>query len=305
MKLFVTGARGFIGRNCIDLLENTNFEIHALSSSKVSPEIKNNIIWHQGDLLNFNNISNILTEVNPTHLLHLAWITTPTIYWNSKENYNWVISSLKLIEKFTSLGGERIVVAGTCVEYDLNYGFLSEKLTPLNPDSVYGSCKYALYTLLNSFSKSNECISWAWGRIFYPYGKYENSNKLVPYVINSLLNNRQALCSHGQQIRDYIYASDVADIFIKLLTNDIQGPINIGSGSPLQLKDLIYRIGKKLNKTDLIKFEAIESNHNESPIILADTNRLKNEMKWKPKYTLNENLKSTINWWKTRYEGVQ
>lgn len=303
-KILVTGARGFIGQNCIELLKNTAFEVHAVSSSKVFQEKNTNVTWHQANLLDSNDISTLLKDIKPTHILHLAWITTPRIYWNSLENYKWIKSSLNLIETFNSLKGERIVISGTCAEYDLNYGYLSEKLTPLNPDSIYGSSKYALYILLNSLAKRNKDFSWAWGRIFYPYGKYENQQRLVPSVICSLLNDKPAFCSHGEQIRDFIYAGDVADIFIELLENDIGGAINIGSGIPIRLKDIVNKVGEKLNKKDLIKLGVIESPTNEQPLTLADISRLKNEMKWKPKYDLDEGIKKTIDWWKNNIEDT-
>ena len=55
-----------------------------------------------------------MARVRPTHLLHLAWDTTPRVYWTSADNLRWVQTSLDLIQAFVCLGGRRIVFAGTC-----------------------------------------------------------------------------------------------------------------------------------------------------------------------------------------------
>ncbi len=115
------------------------------------------------------------------------------------ENFNWLKASVTIMQKFAEAGGEHIVMAGTCAEYDWRYGVCSEELTPLSPHSVYGCCKNSMKQLLASFCGQHG-LSWAWGRIFFLYGPSENPNRLVPAVINGLLKNEVTRCSRGDQL---------------------------------------------------------------------------------------------------------
>jgi nucleoside-diphosphate-sugar epimerase len=230
-RVLVTGATGFIGRHCLPLLTARGYETHAVSFRNTLKEAPNDIQWHQVDLMEASQLLKMMKTVEPTHLLHLAWYVVPGKCWNSPENLRWVQTSLDLLQAFSKHGGQRVVIAGTCAEYDWRYSYCSERITPLAPTSLYGSCKHALQIMCEAFSKEMD-LSSAWGRIFFLYGPYEHPMRLVSSVICSLLRGEAARCTHGNQLRDYLYVKDVAEAFIMILDNDIQGPVNIASGHP-------------------------------------------------------------------------
>lgn len=297
-KVLITGATGFIGRHCLPFLMHQNCEVHAVYLNTPGAEGKN-IFWHQGDLLDSNQIDDLIEMIRPTHLLHMAWFARPGEFWNSTENLRWVQASLELLQKFTENGGQRAVIAGTCAEYDWQHEILSEEVTPLHPKTLYGVCKNSLQTILAEYSKQVG-LALAWGRIFFIYGPFENPSRLVPSVINSLILGKPALCSHGNQIRDFLYVSDAAEAFTTLLDSDIQGPINIASGKPVSLKEIILKTAEKLGRKDLIRLGAIPSPDNDPPFLVGDTKRLSNQLSWSPKYDLESGLGKTISWWKNQ-----
>ncbi len=303
-KVIITGANGFIGRQCIPYLIEKNYEVHCIYNSSVTDKnitdknaTNKNIEYHKCNLLNNEEQKNLIENIQPTHLLHFAWYTEHGKYWNSNENFKWVCSGMNLLKNFIDNGGKRIVIAGTCAEYDWNYSYYSES-TPTNPSSLYGICKNTFHKISDNFL-SQKNVSYSWGRIFYPYGDFENSNRLIPYTINSLLLNEQVNCRNENFIRDFLYVKDVASAFVELLDCNIKGSINIASGQPVVLKDLIYNIADILEKRHLIKFTKESLNINKEPnTLLADVGKLKNELKWSQKYSLSEGLSETINWWK-------
>lgn len=188
-------------------------------------------------------------------------------------------------------------MAGTCAEYDWQYGYCSEQITPLSPATTYGTCKHSLQNMLDAFA-SQTGISAAWGRIFFVYGPYEPPERLVPAVIRSLLQSQPARCSHGKQIRDFLYVRDVADAFVALLDSPATGSVNIGSGNPVTLKDIIENIAAQLERPDLIRLGAIPPAASDPPLLVADVSRLTDEVGWQPRFSLDAGLAETINWWK-------
>jgi nucleoside-diphosphate-sugar epimerase len=187
-------------------------------------------------------------------------------------------------------------MGGTCAEYDWKYGYCSEFITPSNPDTPYGICKKALQEIVNSYSETTS-LSSAWGRIFFTYGAYEYPNRLVPSVILSLLKGEPARCSHGNQIRDFLYVQDVADAFVALLESEVTGAVNIGSGQAIAIKDVVYKIADLIGRSDLVHLGAIPSAPKETPLLVADVTRLSNEVGWLPKFSLEIGLKQAIIWW--------
>jgi nucleoside-diphosphate-sugar epimerase len=300
-RVLFTGATGFIGRHCLPTLVSSGYKVHAVTPDE-PVETDSDVQWHRADLLDSVQVLDLMDRVRPTHLLHFAWYVVPGKCYTSPENYRWVQASLDLLQAFAHQGGRRVAMAGTCAEYDWKYGYCSEQTTPLSPATVYGACKHALQVMFDAFT-SQTGLSGAWGRIFFLYGPHEHPARLVSSVIRAILRGEPARCSHGNQIRDYLYVQDVADAFVALLESDVEGPVNIGSGRPVVLKDIIHEIARKLNRQDLVRLGAVPTSASDPHLLVADTSRLFDKVGWKPKYDLDTGLERTIEWWKAHLFG--
>ncbi len=291
-RVLVTGAAGFIGRHCIEPLVRSGYEVYAADIH--IPEVDSpSVRWLRTDLLDEKQVSRILADVRPTHLLHFAWYAEPGKYWTAMENLRWVRASLDLFEKFYANGGLRVVAAGTCAEYDWKYGYCSENVTPLAPATLYGVCKHALSTMLEALSLQSG-LSSAWGRMFFLYGPYEHPGRLVASVIRSLLENSPALCSHGNQIRDFLHVADAASAFVALLESDVRGAVNIASGEPVMIKDLVFKIARHIGREGLVNLGALPCRENDPPVVIADVRRLRHEVLWTPGFGLDTGIIDTI-----------
>ncbi|MBM4089309.1 MAG: NAD(P)-dependent oxidoreductase [Planctomycetes bacterium] len=297
MKRFLlTGATGFIGGHCLTRLAASGHTVHAVSRH-APPEDRQGVVWHHMDLLEPRAIDGLLSDIRPTHLMHMAWGLAPNDLYGSLHNFPWVAASLQLVQSFQQHGGQRCLVVGTCYEYDQQYGYCSERLTPTIPSTTYGTCKNALRQLLDAFSRTVD-LSLAWPRLFYLFGPGENQRRLVSSVIVALLRGEVAACSHGRQLRDYMYVEDAADGLFALLESDLQGPMNLGLGVPIALRDLVRAVGERLGRPDLIRLGAVEARSIDVPLVVADTTRSTTELHWQPRFSLDEGLDRTIAWWK-------
>lgn len=294
-RVLVTGAAGFIGRQSLSKLIDCGFEVTAVTTQapiNSNPAVK----WVRADLMDPLQVSRVFAEVRPTHLLHFAWYAEHGKFWSAPENFRWVQASLKLLEAFAQNGGRRVVTAGTCAEYDWKYGYCVENQTPLDPHTVYGTCKAALGALQAAYCRQTG-ISSAWGRIFLLYGPYEHPNRLVSSVILSLLRGETARCSHGRQVRDFMHVEDVASAFVALLASSVEGAVNIASARPVALRDVVGAIAQCLSRDDAVDFGAVAA-VNDPQLLLADNRRLSEEVGWSPSYDLDSGLNSAIRWWK-------
>ena len=120
-RVLVSGAGGFIGRWSVPALLRLGYQVHAVLSGNASREVPEELRGakiHFADLLDDSAIDELTREVRPTHLLHFAWIATPGVYWNSEENFRWLAASERLLRSFRAQGGSRVMMAGSCAEYD-------------------------------------------------------------------------------------------------------------------------------------------------------------------------------------------
>jgi nucleoside-diphosphate-sugar epimerase len=292
-RILVTGASGFVGRQTLAPLVRRGYQVHGVSRGEATPNARE-VVWHHCDLFDPVAIRALIETVQPTHLLHLAWCAVPGAYLMSPDNLEWVTASIRLARAFSEYGGRRIVVAGTSAEYDWRYGYCTEDVTPLAPTTLYGTAKHALHLMLEQFA-TQVGISCAWARLFFLYGPFERPGRLVSTVVEGLRDGRQVPCTHGTQLRDFLHVADAGDALAAVADSDVRGAINIASGEPVSVKQIVDRIALRFGRQDLVRFGAIEST--DAPFVIARVDRLRREIGWAPRRSLDEGLANTIEWW--------
>lgn len=298
-RVLVTGASGFIGRQTLQPLLRSGCEIHAVSLSPVE-DVSGDVCWYSANLLKDSEINGLFSTVRPSNLLHLAWYAEPGKFWNAPENRQWAECGRAVMEAFYRNGGQRVVFAGTCAEYESGHAQCSENATPVNPSSLYGACKNELHQFAAEFAE-NHNVSMAWGRIFHLYGPYEHPQRFVPSLILALMRDVDACCTEGSQVRDFMQVTDVAAAFVALLLSDVTGSVNIASGQAVRVRDIGRFIAEHMGKPHLLKLGALPMPSGESPALTAAVERLQDEVKWTPALSLEQGLIETIGWWMDHY----
>ncbi len=295
MKILVTGASGFIGRQAISSLKQKGYEIHAVACKQEIPKDKQ-VHWHSVNLFDRVAVSALMENVKPTHLMHFAWIATPGKYVNSLDNLEWVEASLHLLRCFANFKGERAILAGTCMEYDWSYSFYSESKTPFRPASLYGASKRGLFFIAEALCRQLG-IQFAWGYIFHLFGPSEHPDRFVPFLVRGLLEGREIPLSNGEQIRDFIDVRELAAAFIELMESSFTGPINLGSGEGRSLKSIAIAIASKIGRIELLQFGKLPPRQ-EPMELIPDLSLQKSELNWLPRRSFEESIEETIDWWR-------
>jgi nucleoside-diphosphate-sugar epimerase len=300
MRVLLTGATGFIGSHLARHLVRNGCEVHALvressDFSRIRDLIPCLRLVHC-DLNSRDQVKALIPEIGADVCIHAAWYVVHGKYLHAAENSEMLGASLNLATMLAESGCRRFVGLGTCFEYDTEAGYLCED-SPLQPRSLYAATKMALQVALGNLA-ARSSMSVAWARLFYLYGSFEDPRRLVPSVIRPLLQNQRALTTPGEQVKDFLHIEDCAAAIWAIAQSSITGPVNIGSGQPVAVRDLVFKIAKLVDRPELAGIGALPCNPSDPMFVCADNRRLVEGTGWKPQYDLQRGLENTIEWWR-------
>lgn len=202
--------------------------------------------------------------------------------WQNLPNYNEpfhithnLVKSLEFFEYAATLGISKLVIAGTCYEYGLQNGELREDM-PTYPVNSYAVAKDALRRLTESLCAFHG-TTFAWLRIFYPYGEGQNPNSLIPSLARAIAKGEKSFdTSQGDQIRDFIRVEDVAEAFVRVTDSPLgKGIINVGSGNPISIRDFLEAYIREKEATIKLNLGVYPRRADEPLAFWANCSRLK------------------------------
>lgn len=240
MKIAVTGANGFIGRHVLAELLKHEVEIIAITRSSIRPAWLNRSIHNVGiDISRFSQ--DCYEQIGrPEILIHLAWEGLP----NYKSSYHLkteLPKQLNFLKAIIKSGLSSLFVTGTCFEYGIQSGSLSEEIQ-VKPNNPYGYAKNELREQLETL-KSDNLFSLTWARLFYMYGQGQAGTSLYTKLKEAVTRGDKVFnMSGGEQLRDYLSVEEVARQIVRLamMKRDL-GIVNVCSGKPISVRKLVER----------------------------------------------------------------
>lgn len=241
-KVLVTGATGFIGNYVVaSLLQGGHHVVASSSSAEKARELP----WFQQvqyisfDLASFDDAVNYCQYFDaPEAAIHLAWEGLP----NYKAAFHIDTNLPRHYAFLTNLvrnGLTNLTVTGTCFEYGMQEGRLEESM-PAQPANPYAAAKNTLRKSLQELQQQYR-FHFKWVRLFYMYGKGQNSKSLLSQLQQALEEKQEVFnMSGGEQVRDYLPVEKMADYIVQTaLQNRVEGIVNCCSGQPITVKQLV------------------------------------------------------------------
>lgn len=250
MKVLVTGATGFIGSYVVKELLIRQGHVIATSRNQNkagSYEWFSQVEYIQCDLnVMQDNFFQFFQQ--PDLLIHLAWEGLP----NYKDLFHLeknLFSNYRFLKNMIEHGLKHLVVTGTCFEYGIQCGALSEEIET-KPHNPYGLAKDTLRKFLEQLQKKIY-FEFKWIRLFYMYGKGQDSSSILSQLDRALKNGETSFdMSGGEQLRDYLAVEKVAEYIVKIvMQNNVHGIINCCSGVPVSIRKLVEDYLEKKQKS--------------------------------------------------------
>tara|TARA_S200000501_G_scaffold368818_1_gene407254 strand:+ start:924 stop:1847 length:924 start_codon:yes stop_codon:yes gene_type:complete len=307
MKILVTGGAGFIGSHLVEELLSDENEIlifdNCLTGKKENLDIKGNFKFINDDFGSTNSLEEI-ERFNPNICFHLAAQSSVVVSVQNPAldfEHN-ILQPIKLIQillksnckklVFTSSGGTIFGEPTTIPTAEEDYAD--------EPESPYGVAKKRLNELIKIMTKDSN-LKYSILNLSNVYGPRQDPHGeagVVSIFANKYLNNEEPIIyGDGEQTRDYIYVKDVVTALIKASLIDENHFLNIGTGVETSVNDLANSMKMQFNsQINPIYNPAREGELKRS--VLNNT-KAKEDLNWKPEYSLDTGMKEVFNWLRT------
>jgi nucleoside-diphosphate-sugar epimerase len=277
MKVAITGASGFLGSHLLNKLQSEGHDVLPITSITQDP------------------IQRIL-EYKPDVVVHCAWRGGNNYKdINSTSQITNVVDALELLNVLVSSRNDfKFVGFGSFAEY----GELSNLATEEDvekPTNMYGLSKLTLKNYSENLCTRHN-IPWVWIRPCYVYGPGDVHTRLVPLVMQKLIDGQDIFLDSCDKVIDYIFIDDFINYAYSVVTEPAHGVYNICSGHQYPLREVMQTIAELLNAPERIHYDSKELRNLTSKYICGSNLKIKQLTSFKKTTSLRDGLQKTIKY---------
>jgi dTDP-6-deoxy-L-talose 4-dehydrogenase (NAD+) len=238
--VLVTGATGFVGRHVVAALLEVGVAVRAVSRDSHRAQQMPwfaRVEWVSADLHACNlDVAALVDGMQA--IVHLAWPGLPNYHGLFHLEQN-LAADYRFIKLAVQAGVRHVMVAGTCFEYGMSNGELTEE-TAAQPSNAYGIAKHSLRLFLLALQREQP-FTLQWPRLFYLYGEGQNPNSLLASLDRAIEAGQDSFdMSAGDQLRDFLPVQSAARYLVQILAlPDFDGVVNVCHGSPISVRGLV------------------------------------------------------------------
>ena len=314
-KIIVTGGLGFIGSNLIELLLKKNFYVINIDKATYSSNFYNTKDFDKNKNYKFikcdissKKIKNIFLKFKPSCVFNLAAETHVDRSIDSPGDFiqSNIIGVYNILESFRSYSkinkNSKLVHISTDEVYgDVLRGRSNEDY-PYKPSSPYAASKASSDHLVYSYVRTYNLPAIV-TNCSNNYGPKQHPEKLIPKLIYNILNNKPLpIYGSGKNSREWIYVTDHCEALLEVYKKGKIGEFyNIGSNKNLnniEICKALLSVSKKIHlKNSKIKINFVKDRPGHDLRYALNSNKIKKELKWKPKTNFANGIKKTFEWY--------
>jgi len=297
VRVLVTGGAGFIGSHLVDALLDGGADVTIVDHLRRSPRpwltdaLRRGAKLHVADVRDLSALRVAFEAAQPETVMHLAAqvdvrrsVADPA--FDAQVN---VAGTVSVLESARGVGARRVILASTAAVYGDPDELPTPERAPMAPLSPYGTSKAAAEWYLAQYARLHglSTLALRMANVYGPRQDAHGEAGVVAIFAGAALDRRDVrVFGDGHQTRDYVFVQDVVRAWIAAAQSDVTGALNVATGSPTSVLELVHELGLQYQPT---AGRAGEITHS-----CLDPSAAKDALGWSSRTRLAEGLRAML-----------